>query len=987
MRFLSKFVCALMLIAFNVQFVTAQETALNFAQYSSITYEWKDAAGATHTSRLTDVATNPYQIVALLRFAYCSPSVPGPLYNGYTANGQRENEVYYGANAGGWEIADNDVTPPTQEGYTVFLVSVKNSATPIANNAGIGNNTYSQFDTRVQLVEYIGSQIDSVKLLTDGMRVGDGIDRGTVFNYWGTLNRFFLLSKGQSRKSQTAYKSVPFENMFEEFSPTDGSEGSQTADFYQKMTGGEGYPVLHDCASVLQARHYFAMSGLSGTTSYAMNGLNFFIPDYRMMRGSGNSDPRDMNSSGNWKYAKYGLYNKEHLPRTMLYSVNLSAEAEIVDDLTCNVTLKWHSSIDEISSTAIPQIYWVYQIVTDEYGNRVRTLLDMVHGDSTDPIHSIEDNFYNLSDKQNTFTYQVDRYPSSYKVEYVISGRPEPDYRFAVTFSNEAEAVIPGLDPLEALDLEIKGNYISNYDIVNEKNKYDNYISLNNGLVYKLNVAHLNGGRYSSGTTNFKLYRYTDDESQKTHVGTLAITKTYRCTSNNAYQFQLTYDFTYVDGTQRNGAVHNNTSGTLPGSTVSSGWTTYRNVLPNSALVDFNGIQFCDMFEVSTADNTHPDKYSYVVEVETAAVVANGESNAHSNVALVPVFKSELNLAANQYTQAEVESDIDRHLNVDEGKVAIKVEAHPEKAVYRYDITRGLDGATPSDKVAYAQHTEDGTYQPMNQNFVNQGDNVGDGIQVVSVTTYDETLTTSNTAKYVPVILAYRPDGSNENKNTYGAPMQEVAFGTVEANELSKGMSEYSWFEDGVEYAYYNVFLRAVADVPSGYELCKYRAWRLSDKDDIKEQLESFKYRESADFLFDDIDNDATSIELGTRAVSAADNTWSGTFGARVSNGDPVKVTYIVRLYYKKNTASGAPRKGVADGDDARSYYIAQKTIEVTLPSIPTGIIGISADRIPVDVVYYNALGVASDKPHQGVNMIVTTYSDGSKATVKKVVR
>ena len=142
------------------------------------------------------MATDPYQIVALLRFAYCDPRVPGPYYNGYAQNGtDRENPVYYGANAGGWDISSSDVQIPNQEGYTIFLVCVKNSATPISDNKGSGNNTYSEFDTRAQLVEYIGSQIDSVRLLTDGMRVGDGMNRGTVYNYTGTLNRFFLLRK------------------------------------------------------------------------------------------------------------------------------------------------------------------------------------------------------------------------------------------------------------------------------------------------------------------------------------------------------------------------------------------------------------------------------------------------------------------------------------------------------------------------------------------------------------------------------------------------------------------------------------------------------------------------------------------------------------------------------------------------------------------------------------------------------------------------
>ena len=39
-----------------------------------------------------------------------------------------------------------------------------------------------------------------------------------------------------------------------------------------------------------------------------------------------------------------------------------------------------------------------------------------------------------------------------------------------------------------------------------------------------------------------------------------------------------------------------------------------------------------------------------------------------------------------------------------------------------------------------------------------------------------------------------------------------------------------------------------------------------------------------------------------------------------------------------------------------------------------------------VSKTYYNAQGLSSDKPFDGVNIVVTTYSDGSTHT-SKVVR
>ena len=972
MKYLIRFSLLVMLCLLSARGVSAQETALSFSQYSVLTYEWVDAQGTTHTSSITDVATDPYQIVALLRFAYCDPRVPGPLYNGYAQNGtDRENEVYYGANAGGWNIAAGDVQAPTEkEGYTLFLVSVKDDASPISDNTSVSGNT--AFTTREELVQYIGSQIAYVQLLTDGMRVGEGVNKGTVYNFSGTLNKFLFLSKGQSRKIAGNGHEVPFENMFEQFSPTDGGEGSQTTDFYQKMSGGESYPVQHDCSSVLQNRHYFAMSGNSGTTSYFMDGLNFFIPDYRMMRGSGSSDPRDMNTSGQW-YAHYAKYNTEHQPQSMIYNINLSATTKIPDDddTKCEVTLTWQSSIDKISSNAIPQIYYVYRVVTDDFGNTTYEQLDVI---PNQPV--INTGWYNNTTRQNTFTYQVDRTSSSYEVSYIVQGRPEPDYRFKLTYSNEATVVIPGMDPLEALDLKIYGHYVSEYDVNREVNKYDNYITVSNGMVYKLKVAHLNSGGiwgFGTGYTNFNLYRClsetnnSDNLSVRQHVGTLRIGKTYH---SNGYS--LSYDFTYVNGTQRSGVTHNYTSGS---------WNTR---YANNAEVDFHNIQFSDMFEVSTATNEHPNRYYYVLEVETASVVANDESRAHSNVITVPVYKTDIDLSGNQYTKDQVDGDIDRRLNAEEGKVAIDVEAHPERVIYRYDVMRGLNGNTPNTYVAYAQHTEDGGYQPMNASFDSQGDKVGNGNEVVDVTTYDETMTTGAVAKYVPVVEVYRPDGTMENKNTYGAPMKDVAFGKVQAEVIGSMKSEHTWTDEGGNtYAYFNVFLRATADVPEGYTLYKYRAWRLCD--DVKEQLEEFNDRESTDYLFENFESTESIVELGNRPTDTA-NVFTGTFGARVPDaGETLDMTFIIRLYYKKTPVAGANHHTLAQDD--KEFYIAQKTLPVQLSDIPTGIIGISPDRMPVNVVYYNMLGVASDTPYPGVNIIVTTYEDGSKSTVKKIVK
>jgi len=185
------------------------------------------------------------------------------------------------------------VTKPYEEGYTILMVSVKEQLN-LRNNDNYGSY---EFPNANALINYIGDNVASVQLLTDGLRVGEGYHTGTVFNISGTYNRFFMLGKGQARqKTQWVLdeegdwfnadiygERVPFKSMFEQFSPTDGSEGSQILDFYSKMVAGDAYPVVHDCASVLQNEHYFSMAGKNNHDPRSLTGMNIFIPDYRLL--------------------------------------------------------------------------------------------------------------------------------------------------------------------------------------------------------------------------------------------------------------------------------------------------------------------------------------------------------------------------------------------------------------------------------------------------------------------------------------------------------------------------------------------------------------------------------------------------------------------------------------------------------------------------------------------------------------------------------
>ena len=70
------------------------------------------------------------------------------------------------------------------------------------------------------------------------------------------------------------------------------------------------------------------------------------------------------------------------------------------------------------------------------------------------------------------------------------------------------------------------------------------------------------------------------------------------------------------------------------------------------------------------------------------------------------------------------------------------------------------------------------------------------------------------------------------------------------------------------------------------------------------------------------------------------------------------------------------------------AYKVAPLNLTSTSKAdIPTAIGTVKAGVDVVDVYYVNSIGMMSKTPFQGVNIIVTRYSDGSRTTVKKVFK
>ena len=101
------------------------------------------------------------------------------------------------------------------------------------------------------------------------------------------------------------------------------------------------------------------------------------------------------------------------------------------------------------------------------------------------------------------------------------------------------------------------------------------------------------------------------------------------------------------------------------------------------------------------------------------------------------------------------------------------------------------------------------------------------------------------------------------------------------------------------------------------------------------------------------------------------------------TQGEPFDGTVEVEVYLVNNDITSV------DQLSSKNCYIAKVTHNIVLNNDPdhaTGVEDVNAEKTVAGVVYYNLLGAASDRPFEGVNVVVTTYTDGTKSS-KKILK
>lgn len=429
-------------------------------------------------------------------------------------------------------------------------------------------------------------------------------------------------------------------------------------------------------------------------------------------------------------------------------------------------------------------------------------------------------------------------------------------------------------------------------------------------------------------------------------------------------------------------------------------------------------------------DNSHPDRYGYVLKWEEPANVAD---HKESGTVKVDIKKTEAQVNG-YYTLSQVNADTDH----DNSEITLDV--------LTADVGMYLPGEDP-DVLYYEMQSKKDANPALGEDYITQ-------LQYIkNAQKYEEMLATSpnKTHQYpaeetyhyfddsTPIItgtygvnfMTYAPSVSTWGiqrryfetdglDNTYGAPIWKTGVGQVRVisteAQLQRGpQGSTQW--DGVGGPCSLVFLgvEAFGDLPSAdvsniqYEPYMFRVWVQSPGNYLRgcnligEHVDPNKPGEHWDgdgtcygavpvLVYEQLTSDG-HLYKHVQSMEEGNNVEWGEkiqFGA-LDSGISDLIVYV-RFYYR-STGQGISGtrftlRGNRDGDDETpevpGYYASEGDGN---PDITTGINGVYSDlNKPVEsVTYVNAQGMTNDQPFDGVNIVITRYTDGTMTTTKLV--
>lgn len=928
---------------------TTKVTHFNYSNYTFSYYE----NGVKKTAHLTDEAFTPDHQMALLREVYSNPEIPG-IHYAYDYNGTQNRRLDYnyyahlGQNDAGYWLGDKkDFYPnPNEDGMTMLLVQIKSTWNP---------NDHKSCNGR----EYFEKAVKSIKLMPNFVRVSNSENPGYMFSVDVTASRFFFISKGKPRSTYIK----PFYRMFEQISPVNDFSSENNIDsFIDEMKAGHHYYCYHDCTNVFSLKtnglpHWFSISNAG--EAYDLNNLTIFVTDRRFEDelASPSAPDKEIDSKFFNEYGNSQNPGEEHfdlMPRVFIYEVALQASVTQSDtDGYFKVSLDWDSNLDNVNT---PEHYWVY--LTD--------------GKHLTPLTSVESQPTTVTSHE----YLVEQLSDPQKFNYIVVSAPivldengEPVVDEAgnplVTISaksNIASVVVPGKDPYFSQAVEFR----SRYDFDNEVNVYKN----------TLTISPTTREDFDNIKNNLNDYCVTriDASGDKVDIAKIKFSQN----DKNGYDYKITYNGDSQDEKNLFDEEKPSLSGTLSGYGKAE-------------------VKIIDRFTASTAKNSQSPIYKYCLE----------QSNSNfSNEVEVKVYKTTNLVEGVGVTREDVDDDYEHRLQ-QAPSTAVTFDAINEPlanvteyGVYGITSTRGKKNVS---KVCKAENTHnDGTYDIFE---MGHGKSLDEHVGTVTIgdeggkiTIVDCNVDYVTSLQYVPVIqTAY--DVKNAKYNTYGCDVAKVEYPSVDAwinSRDGKQMLMMTRPFDGYE-GFYRVYVAEIVINPTLTkeidEIYRYRVWRVNgdvsylDEETLLNELES-ESGQSIDDNGNAVDWASNYTEIQEIYPKNGQITFTDLFldKAIMTESDVKEVKYIVRMYSTPGLQPNGQPKSIKS-TDGHDFFVSQKevTAKFTTKGVITGIDELVKDYEVANVTYYNLLGVASDKPHAGVNIVTTRYTDGTVKAEKRL--
>ena len=487
-------------------------------------------------------------------------------------------------------------------------------------------------------------------------------------------------------------------------------------------------------------------------------------------------------------------------------------------------------------------------------------------------------------------------------------------------------------------------HYESDFKVSEELNYYRNFLKLENDA--------LTTERIATGENSFILYRF-DQANPNVMVEVASFTLTSSSTTAD-----VLYNIEYSSQVPLAGYnLPVTTSGSLS--------------VGENNIIDFSPVTFVDQFTASTSDDDFPLMYGYVLVQDVE------ESPMSTNTAEVTVMRTYAYLRG-FYNLDDVMDDTEGTLQTGVKSANIELLLENDPDIYYYTVERG-DETNSLDEVSRLHHRRDGSFMEMNDHYGHAGDIYESGY-IEQFDTDQLTGEYGDYALYVPILWTFGDDRvKQDGENSYGGPILKT--GVADVSGRMEGVTQGQWAdENGNPCCIYYPIITVTAELPDyasiDYEPYMYRIWRVSDG------FRGYSYDSGTGRLINDPSVDRSPRQLIAEVITDESCIEYGDLNSEYGFGALVDadINFVIRLYYRK------PVFIIRDSmEESYLYYVVEKSIPWSEVSTHINEINTTA-AIELSKTYINALGQSSDRPFDGFNIVITTYSDGS-ATTAKVIR